>query len=187
MTRGSELLDNGQFTCNFNGCTKKFKGYGGLDQHIKKEHLMEFPFKCNKCDKSYIYNCYLEKHLTEKHTSSDKPFKCTFSKRCMKKNVGFKTKGELKMHRIRHNGEKRFLCGICKKAFITKHELNVHLNYHSGARPYPCRIKGCTRKFQDPSNRSSHEKKFDHSRMMDNNNDQEHYLIANGGEEMLYK
>ena len=55
--------------------------------------------------------------------------------------------------------EKQFQCQDCGKGFIRKHYLETHrINVHLKTYPYQCRY-GCDVKYNDISNRNSHEKK----------------------------
>jgi hypothetical protein len=44
----------------------------------------------------------------------------------------------------------------------------MHLNHHTRKKPYPCRIKKCTKKISDPSNRFWHEKNCNHYKIDSN-------------------
>ena len=46
----------------------------------------------------------------------------------------------LSAHKRIHNGEKRFQCGTCEKAFIHSGHLNIHKLVHSGDKPLQCDI-----------------------------------------------
>jgi hypothetical protein len=90
-----DSLPENVFLCNFEGYTKKIKSCSGSDQHTKKCHLNQLKFKCDSCEKSFIYKCYLYKHIKEKHPNNNeeilKPYHCTLKKKCIRKNkVAFK-------------------------------------------------------------------------------------------------
>jgi uncharacterized Zn-finger protein len=185
-----------KYPCQYNNCTKSFKTKQGLADHVTRCHLKLLTFKCDLCNKEFIKNYLLQRHKKQVHNKEDmtiqegkviKLYKCTFNKKCTRKNVAFKTKGSLELHIKRHEGIKDFVCNFedCGKEFVTKHELNVHVNHHIRKKPYPCRINKCTKKFSDPSNRFWHEKNCNHSKVDSNdlNNDDNDDDIDNSDEE----
>ena len=57
-----------------------------------------------------------------------------FVKRTLLKNIG------LAMHKRTNNGEKPFVCDICKKSFSIGIILAQHKRVHTGEKPYSCEI-----------------------------------------------
>ncbi|XP_041365864.1 zinc finger protein 143-like isoform X2 [Gigantopelta aegis] len=88
--------------------------------------------------------------------SSRKSWVCTepgcnkvFSKLC-----------KLKVHEMRHTGERPFKCSRvgCDWAFTTAYKLKRHEESHEGRKNYYCDFEGCGRKFTTVYNMNSHRK-----------------------------
>ncbi|KAJ8301175.1 hypothetical protein KUTeg_020162 [Tegillarca granosa] len=56
---------------------------------------------------------------------------------------------DLARHKMKHSGEKPFLCELCPKSFTRLQYLNEHMNLHLGNRPHKC--KKCPATFYDLS------------------------------------
>ena len=67
----------------------------------------------------------------------------------------FKHKKDLKIHLLKHTGERPHSCTFCDKSFTTISSLDTHFRTHTGARPYACEL--CPKAFADNSNRIRHQ------------------------------
>ncbi|KAH9948408.1 hypothetical protein B0H21DRAFT_734118 [Amylocystis lapponica] len=85
-------------------------------------------------------------------TDEHKPHAC-LANNC---TSSFKRMTDLARHMLKHTGEKRHICTVCKKAFAQSSNLRTHENIHEGKRPHACNIGGCTATFGDPSSRTRH-------------------------------
>ena len=118
------------FQCHF--CANIFETKKELILHKEVVHQNEKPFKCPYCSNSpetwFKRNSSLQKHLINKHESSQcASFKCD---KCPKR---FIKKVYLTNHKTKfHNVTKPFLCQICGDSFMRNTTLNEHIKSHSG-------------------------------------------------------
>uniref|UniRef100_A0A8C4Q3D0 C2H2-type domain-containing protein n=1 Tax=Eptatretus burgeri TaxID=7764 RepID=A0A8C4Q3D0_EPTBU len=101
-------------------------------QEKLKRYLVEKPYKCKFCNKSFSKLSLLKYH-THVHTG-EKPHKCTVC------NKTFTQSGHLQSHRRIHTGERPFKCTICNKSFSESSHLTSHIRIHTGERPYDCTV-----------------------------------------------
>lgn len=111
-------LEHGQaYKCK--ACEKVFKNTKALNNHVRRNHLMERPHKCTECDMSFFMTTELNNHMV-KHTGS-RSFKCT---------ICFKTFGRsssLREHMKIHNDDRRFKCEHCGQSFVQKCSWRGHM------------------------------------------------------------
>ncbi|XP_017046747.1 zinc finger protein 510 isoform X2 [Drosophila ficusphila] len=75
---------------------------------------------------------------------------CTECGKCLKSTEN------LKMHILRHKGQKDFSCSYCDRQFVSKHLLNLHNRVrHLGEQPFKCTF--CPSTFFTSSSKSRHE------------------------------
>ena len=118
--------ENGTFHCIFPGCSEKFKYNLSLYSHHQKEHLdgVECPFKCNQCDKSFFLRSLLNCHVKDTHEkrSSQNSQVCDI---CGKDVI----RNQMKLHMMRHTGEKPFQCGYCEYRGLTNSAVLQHVKH----------------------------------------------------------
>lgn len=68
----------------------------------------------------------------------------------------FKCSTYLKLHLLRHTGQKAFECDICQAKYYTENEMRRHRILHTDARPYACRY--CGKTFRGCSSKVVHER-----------------------------
>lgn len=88
------------------------------------EGLEKTPFKCDKCERTFVHKSSLKKHKAIVHDGI-RPHACD---QCDKR---FGAAQHLKDHMTTHTGERPFACDQCGKAFglpayLKKHKLSVH-------------------------------------------------------------
>ena len=77
---------------------------------------------------------------------------------CKECPKNFSTKANLRTHsKVSHQGEKRFKCEECGKAFSYRHVLTQHMAIHTGERAFSC--DQCEKKFPQPSTLRNHKVK----------------------------
>ena len=108
--------ENDMFTCLASGCGKAWKRKETLYSHHQKEHLrgVECPFKCDKCEKTFYMRGLLNTHIKEDHVT-------TFCELC-----GKGVKGKLKLHMMRHTGDKPHKCQYCDYSAISSGQVKNH-------------------------------------------------------------
>lgn len=121
---------------------------------------------------NYESNCKLDSQNTsplnifknapnEKHLSPQSSVKKPFPKlQCPLPSCNgrtFKSASAFQVHIRVHNGQKPYVCEICKKNFNERSNYTKHLRIHSGYKPYKC--TQCGRAFTQSSNLNVHKRK----------------------------
>ncbi|ERL90359.1 hypothetical protein D910_07708 [Dendroctonus ponderosae] len=134
------------FVCDM--CGKKFSVASYLKRHQARVHKEPRPTttkttECKLCNKSYRR---IERHYRESHSGEGATYMCDL---CGQK---FRQSFELKLHMMRHSGEKPNKCTYegCMKSFVRKQHLLLHMRSHTGEKPFECTICG-NRYTQKPS------------------------------------
>ncbi|XP_032524536.2 zinc finger protein 723-like [Danaus plexippus] len=117
-----------------------------IDPHPIRSSMVK-SYSCEKCDKAYSTAGGLRVHNRFAHGNA-KPHEC---KECGKQ---FTAPSYLKVHMIKHTGEKNFKCDICHSKFVSKEALLYHTRRHTGEKPYSC--KYCNERFVNASTRAEH-------------------------------
>ncbi|KAH8292411.1 hypothetical protein KR054_009403 [Drosophila jambulina] len=74
----------------------------------------------------------------------------------------FKCSTYLKLHMLRHTGQKSFECDVCQAKYYTENEMRRHRILHTDARPYACRF--CDKTFRGCSSKVVHERSHTNER-----------------------
>ena len=136
--------------CNI--CGKVLLSKYILSIHHKNMHeIVELKYKCEKCGRMCESKGKLNKHM-QTHFIQKTP--CTICGKSFS-NV------ERHMKTIHGKDEdKRIQCQDCGKGFQSQSHLKMHqMSVHLKLRPYSCRY-GCEFRYNDSSNRNSHERKI---------------------------
>ena len=113
----------GKHKCSL--CPSVFPYLSTLKNHMALTHnktkVIAKVFKCEECDKSFISEVALERHVTTH--GEDRNLKCRFCEKT------FKTKYSLQQHEdIIHLG--KFTCSICGKNLYNRKDFASHLELH---------------------------------------------------------
>ncbi|KAG7502854.1 zinc finger E-box-binding homeobox 2-like isoform X1 [Solea senegalensis] len=104
---------------------------------------------CPYCDRSYKRLTSLQEHVKYHHDKNQ--INCSQLERHM--TLEKPTRGQVPSH-SEDNGNRKFKCCECGKAFKYKHHLKEHLRIHSGEKPYEC--SNCKKRFSHSGSYSSH-------------------------------
>ncbi|XP_050676699.1 zinc finger protein 62-like isoform X1 [Leptidea sinapis] len=142
----------GSFTCD--DCGVNYKNQWCLGRHKAKCHNVK-QFKCSKCSEMFQSPYQMQKHLIEVHNIGHK---CSDCGRMFTRN------SFMKDHiRRTHLKEKNVPCSICNEKFFDNHLLKMHMVKHEGERKFSCDV--CGKTFLRRSNLASHmamHKKYGH-------------------------
>ncbi|XP_037724946.1 zinc finger protein 184 [Drosophila subpulchrella] len=76
---------------------------------------------------------------------------------CTECGKSFKTTYNLKMHMVRHTGQKDFACSFCERQFVSKHLKKLHERVrHLGEQPFKCKF--CPDTFFTSTAKNRHER-----------------------------
>uniref|UniRef100_A0A336KT96 CSON015549 protein n=1 Tax=Culicoides sonorensis TaxID=179676 RepID=A0A336KT96_CULSO len=144
----------GEFPCKL--CSNKtFSSKNGLKYHFDHVHKIvanDDEFICEFCDKSFIFNEDLMRHVKNYHNFKE----CGI--------CGVKiTVNRFKSHLRSHGDEKKYVCWQCPKKFTRKDLLNKHLYTHSDRKPYCCDT--CGQGFYDKIRLKKHSLRY-HSKFI---------------------
>ncbi|XP_064100770.1 zinc finger protein ZFP2-like [Macrobrachium nipponense] len=154
-----QKLHSGERPHACNVCNEKFALKAALQSHMRT-HTKEKPFSCELCHKSFTQSSALKIHLKkhenvktsntsnaaddnnkelvqEDETPTDgktKNHHCELCGRC------FALKNTLKIHMMRHRGERPHKCDVCPKSFTQSSTLKIHKRIHTGDKPYACSV-----------------------------------------------
>lgn len=136
-------------SCECDVCGLKFKNQWCLARHKAKSHNAK-DYKCPKCPEQFQSQYHKQKHLITTH---DIGHKCSFCGKMFtrnsfmkdhirrthlkEKNVPCSVCNEkffdnylLRLHMVKHEGERKFSCEVCGKAFLRRSNLNCHMDMH---------------------------------------------------------
>ncbi|XP_053623462.1 zinc finger protein 62-like [Plodia interpunctella] len=96
------------------GCTKcpeKFPSAYHRQKHLIKAH--DIGHKCSYCGRMFTRNSFMKDHIRRTHLR-EKNVPCSVC------NERFFDNYLLRMHMVKHDGERKFTCDVCGKAFLRR-------------------------------------------------------------------
>lgn len=132
-------------------CPETFKSPYLKKQHLANVHgVEELRIKCPYCSNIYPQESIMSRHMRRVHLR-EKNSSCEI---CGDQFFGAY---DLKLHMVKHNGEKKYICSKCGKKFSKKSNLNTHMStihQHVGTKSFVCNI--CYKAFAYHSNLKVH-------------------------------
>ncbi|XP_055543445.1 zinc finger protein OBI1-like [Wyeomyia smithii] len=104
-------------------CNKEFGRKGSLQQHIRRFHASERPFRCGTCGKRFVTEEQLAKHKL-RHDPKNRQFPCP---QCEKSYAHVKDRDR---HFDAHHGTPAHQCKYCGKRFTRRDHLLAHEQAH---------------------------------------------------------
>ncbi len=141
------IIGEHQYSCNLEGCEKKFETKLELDSHNLHRHTGKDPIlMCTVCGKRFSGKSALHKHKQvhdadfqeKRRKANELGFVC---EQCGKK---FLVKERLEVHYKSHSGPDswEFCCEVCSKKCLTNGKLREHMRVHTQEKPYVCEVCG---------------------------------------------
>ncbi|XP_045506144.1 zinc finger protein 569-like isoform X4 [Colias croceus] len=136
-------------TCPY--CPEIFKSPYFKKLHLANVHgLADLKIKCPYCPKVFLQEGIMSRHMRRVHLR-ERNVECPI---CGDKFFG---QYDVKLHMVKHNGDKKFICSVCGKMFGKRSNLNKHIYLHTGRKDYNCCL--CGKEFAYRSNLRFHYKK----------------------------
>lgn len=102
-------------------CPEQFPSQYHKQKHMIKMH--NIGHKCSYCDKMFTRNSFMKDHIRRTHLK-EKNVPCSIC------NEKFFDNYLLRMHMVKHEGDRKFTCNICGKAFLRRSNLSSHMDMH---------------------------------------------------------
>lgn len=112
-------------------CNDNFARYIERVKHLKEYHDRKVEYPCHLCSSVFALCNQRTKHIQQVHIKH-KGYLCQM---CPDK---FVTAGQLKMHMVKHVGDRTFQCHVCKKAYARAKTLKEHMRIHDNDKRFVC-------------------------------------------------
>lgn len=140
--------DGGVYHCQ--SCNKTFVSPHNFIAHLRDAHHGSHSHACELCDKRFISNAELERHLVTHNI--EWPSASNLPENSFKPTFNLATSKEATQQSVRC----RYACYLCQKSFKRKFNLKLHMNMHSGTKLYTCHL--CEKSYKHPSHLKAHTK-----------------------------
>lgn len=141
-TEEEDIDVTGEDLYNCAHCSMQFSSKSGFLEHQNK-HMIEKPFKCELCGKTFALRRYLKEHERRhrlKLVAQSKDHLPDIKFRCAQCTREFNTSQDLSLHMRLHAEHEagRFRCDMCYKSFSRWNLLKQHQESHVGEVVYEC-------------------------------------------------
>lgn len=121
--------------CPLPGCSTRIQSFSSLKAHyLAVKHVSPLhTFKCKDCDKEYLQESQLQRHVASNHTEAK-------SHQCRECHASFSHISSLRQHSsFVHSTERRHSCTLCEKSYVSRQDLARHTrSVHEGIRRHQC-------------------------------------------------
>ncbi|XP_072035489.1 uncharacterized protein [Amphiura filiformis] len=135
----------GQYHCGL--CNLHYKTEPELKLHLNIHAGQRIAFKCQKCDRIFLHQGMLQKHMSVHKVQN------TICKICGRK---FPDVQKARRHRYTHGKKQTYKCSKCGKTYTSMQSLRIHQRTHTGDGMLSCKF--CGKKFPSKFSLNSHER-----------------------------
>ena len=137
-------------------CEKSFSSQGGFYYHMKAP-IREKSYSCIQCDKVFILDGQLKKHLETVHNweLTVRPKTNLVCNQCDK---SFHRQSYFNYHMKAHSGKNSYSCTQCDKAFIKKGQMKLHIKTVHKLKINPKLCTQCGKSFSSQGGFAYHSK-----------------------------
>lgn len=146
LKKHNQFFHNPQDINTCHVCGKSFEKmrHSFYIKHVLSHEMTEKNFKCQNCDKKFLFQTELNEHESNECTLETCPY-------CSKI---YKSLRNLRRHIHTVHSDQVHKCKICGKSFWKKSRLDSHLLSHSTVRPFSCKL--CTKCFKSSEDLGNH-------------------------------